>query len=145
MTIEGTDKRAYGKVMQLIESAATGTLKNTTYLERRTTASESSSKNMCRPVRDGFGARFIFLRRSNEKPFLTPSSPTCALLPRSVLTIKLNMRFKLADMMMDGKLSINYCQLPIANLCWLAKSAIGNWQSAIPHEILYTTQDVLVR
>src|SRR5689334_24041130 len=32
VTVEGTDKRSYGKVMQLIESAVTGTLKNTTYL-----------------------------------------------------------------------------------------------------------------
>jgi hypothetical protein len=34
VTIEGTDKRSLGKVMQIVESAATGTLKNTTYLER---------------------------------------------------------------------------------------------------------------
>jgi len=34
VTIEGTDKRSLGKVMQIVDSAATGTLRNTTYLER---------------------------------------------------------------------------------------------------------------
>ena len=103
VTIEGTDKRAYAKVMQLIESAVTGTLKNTTYLERND-GKRIFLEEYVPPGRDGFGARFIFLRKVDEKPFLTSEFTDVRFVSEIASTIKLNMRFKLADMMLDGKL-----------------------------------------
>ena len=103
VTIEGTDKRAYGKVMQLIESAVTGTLKNTTYLERND-GKRLFLEEYVPPGRDGFGARFIFLRKVDEQQFLTPEFTDVRFVSEIASTIKLNMRFKLADMMLDGKL-----------------------------------------
>jgi len=103
VTIEGTDKRAYGKVMQLIESAVTGTLKNTTYLERND-GKRLFLEEYVPPGRDGFGARFIFLRKVDEKPFLSSEFTDVRFVSEIASTIKLNMRFKLADMMLDGKL-----------------------------------------
>jgi hypothetical protein len=103
VTVEGTDKRAYGKVMQLIQSAATGTLKNTTYLERND-GKRLFLEEYVPPGRDGFGARFIFLRNVDEQPFLTPAFTDVRFVSEIASTIKLNMRFKLADMMLDGKL-----------------------------------------
>src|SRR3569832_2875693 len=91
VTIEGTDKRAYGKVMQLIESAVTGTLKHTTYLEPND-GKRLFLEEYVPPGRGGFGARFIFLRKVDELPFHTPE-----FVSEIASTIKLNMRFKLAD------------------------------------------------
>jgi len=103
VTIEGTDKRSLGKVMAIIGSAATGTLKNTTYLERND-GKRVFLEEYVPPGRDGFGARFIFPRIVNEKPFLTPEVHDVRFVSEFGTSVKLNMRFKIAPMMVDGKL-----------------------------------------
>jgi len=104
VTIEGTDKRSLGKAMQVIESAATGTLKNTTYLERND-GKRIFLEQYVPPGKDGFGARFIFPRMVDEKPFLSPEFNDVRFVSEyGTSSIKLNMRFKVSDMMMDGKL-----------------------------------------
>ena len=104
VTIEGTDKRSLGKAMQVIESAATGTLKNTTYLERND-GKRIFLEQYVPPGKDGFGARFIFPRMVDEKPFLSPEFNDVRFVSEyGPSSIKLNMRFKVSDMMMDGKL-----------------------------------------
>ena len=103
VTIEGTDKRSLGKVNQLAASAATGTLKNTTYLERND-GKRVFLAEYVPPGRDGFGARFIFPRMVDERPFLTPETHDVRFYSEFGSAIKLNMRFKIADMMIDGKL-----------------------------------------
>jgi len=103
VTIEGTDKLSYGKVMQLIESAATGTLKNTTYLERND-GKRIFLEEYVPPGKDGFGARFIFLRTTNEELFLTPQVSDVRFVADLGAEVKLNMRFKVGEMLMDGKL-----------------------------------------
>ena len=103
VTVEGTDKRSLGKAMQIIGSAATGTLKNTTYLERND-GKRLFLEQYVPPGKDGFGARFIFPRIVDERPFLTPEIHDVRFVSEFGPTIKLNMRFKVADMMLDGKL-----------------------------------------
>ncbi len=103
VTIEGTDKRSLGKVMQIISSAATGTLKNTTYLERND-GKRLFLEEYVPPGKDGFGARFIFPRIVNERQFLTPEIRDVRFVSEFGTTIKLNMRFNVADMMVNGKL-----------------------------------------
>jgi len=103
VTIEGTDKRSLGKVLQIINSAATGTLKNTTYLERND-GKRLFLDQYVTPGKDGFGARFIFPRIVDERPFLSPEVHDVRFVSEFGQTIKLNMRFKIADMMVDGKL-----------------------------------------
>lgn len=103
VTIEGTDKRSLGKAMQIIESAATGTLKNTTYLERND-GKRVFLEEYVPPGRDGFGARFIFPRIVDERPFLTSDHNDVRFVSEFGTSIKLNMRFKLSDMTLDGKL-----------------------------------------
>jgi hypothetical protein len=102
VTIEGTDKRSLGKVMQVISSAATGTLKNSTYLER-TDGKRLFLEQYVPPGKDGFGARFIFPRIVDGRPFLDTGIDDVRFVSEFGATIKLNMRFKLADMMLDGK------------------------------------------
>ena len=103
VTIEGTDKRSLGKVMQIVSSAATGTLKNTTYLERND-GKRVFLGEYVPPGKDGFGARFIFPRIVDERLFLTPETHDVRFYSEFGTAIKLNMRFKIADMMVDGKL-----------------------------------------
>ena len=103
VTVEGTDKRSLGKVMQIVNSAATGTLKNTTYLERND-GKRLFLEQYVPPGKDGFGARFIFPRMVDERPFLTPEIHDVRFVSEFGQAIKLNMRFKVADMMLDGKL-----------------------------------------
>lgn len=103
VTIEGTDKRSLGKVMQIVSSAATGTLKNTTYLERND-GKRVFLDEYVPPGKDGFGARFIFPRMVDERLFLTPETHDVRFYSEFGTAIKLNMRFKIADMMVDGKL-----------------------------------------
>ena len=103
VTTEGTDKRSLGKAMQIIESAATGTLKNSTYLERND-GKRLFLEQYVPPGKDGFGARFIFPRMVNERPFLSTEINDVRFVAEFGTSIKLNMRFKVSDMMLDGKL-----------------------------------------
>jgi len=103
VTVEGTDKRSLGKVMQVISSANTGMLKNQTYLERND-GKRLFLEEYVPPGKDGFGARFIFPRLVDERPFLTSEIHDVRFVSEFSPAIKLNMRFKVADMMMDGKL-----------------------------------------
>jgi len=103
VTIEGTDKRSLGSVMQVINSAATGTLKNKTYLERND-GKRLFLEEYVPPGRDGFGARFIFPRLEGDQPFLNPESGEVRFVSDFGPSIKLNRRFKLSEMMLDGKL-----------------------------------------
>jgi hypothetical protein len=103
VTIEGTDKRSLGHVMQLFSSASTGTLKNTSYLERND-GKRIFLEEYVPPGKDGFGARFIFLRMPDGVPFLTPQVSDIRFVGELGSEVKLNMRFKVADMMLDGKL-----------------------------------------
>jgi len=103
VTIEGTDKRSLGKVMQIVDSAATGTLRNTTYLERND-GKRLFLEEYVPPGRDGFGARFIFPRVIDEQPFLTTDFSDVRFVSEFGTTVKLNTRFKISEMMLDGKL-----------------------------------------
>ena len=103
VTVEGTDKRSLGKVMQLVNSAATGPLKNVTYLER-SDGKRLFLEEYVPPGKDGFGARFIFQRMVDEKPFLGTEFTDVRFVSEISSDVKLNMKFKLAGMMLDGKL-----------------------------------------
>lgn len=103
VTIEGTDKRSLGHVMQIINSGVTGTLKNNTYLER-SDGKRLFLQEYVPPGRDGFGARFIFPRTVDQASFLSTEFSEVRFVSEFDATVKLNKRFKLADMMLDGKL-----------------------------------------
>jgi len=59
---------------------------------------------MCRRRETGFGARFIFPRVTDEQPFLTTDFSDVRFVSEFGTTVKLNTRFKISDMMLDGKL-----------------------------------------
>ena len=103
VTYDSSDQRYSGIVMQAFNSAATGTLKNKSYLER------SDGKHLfleeyVPPGKDGFGARFIFLRQTDGQPFITDKSGDIRFHAEYSNGIKIDRRFKVAEMMYKGEL-----------------------------------------
>jgi len=99
---ESTDQRFSGKALQAFASATTGSLKNNTYLERK------DGKRLYlhiyqAPSADGLGAKFIFERIVDERPFLNKESGEVRFVSE-IAGVNLNIRFKVAEMMYDGKL-----------------------------------------
>jgi hypothetical protein len=88
--------------MQQINSAATGSLKNKTYLEtpdgRRLFLTGYKA-----PIADGLGAKFIFPRRPNGEEFLKSDTSAVRFVAEFSDSFKLNMRFKVSDMIYDNK------------------------------------------
>ena len=72
LTVEATDQRSLRATMQAIDSSVTATLKNETYLERN--GKRQFLEEYIPPGKDGFGARFIFLRNLDDRPFSADST-----------------------------------------------------------------------
>jgi hypothetical protein len=105
VTFETTDGRFSGKAMQAFNSAVTGTLKNNTFLERSSDGKRLFIEEYVPPGKDGFGARFIFLRTlPAEQPFVTPQAGEIRFASELSQNLKLNTTFKVAQMMYNGQL-----------------------------------------
>jgi hypothetical protein len=103
VTFESNDQRFAGPVMQDINSAVANTLKNDTYLER------SDGKRLFlmdyrAPINDGLGAKFVFPRKLDGKAFITPDAGDIRFFTEVGKNVRLNQRFKISDMMYEGKL-----------------------------------------
>jgi len=61
-------------------------------------------KEYQQPGKDGLGARYIFPRLVAGKPFITPETADVLFHSEPTGTTVLNMRYKIKDMMFDGKL-----------------------------------------
>ena len=99
---ESRDQRYSGVALQSFASATTESLKNKTYLERK------DGKRVFLhlyqpPSSDGLGAKFIFDRIVDERRFLNQESGEVRFVSE-VGKLKLDMRFKVTDMMYDGQL-----------------------------------------
>jgi hypothetical protein len=103
VSVESNDQRFSSPVMQLINSATVGTLKNTTYLERQD-GKRLFLTDYHPPIADGLGAKFIFPRLVDGQPFLDAKSDTVRFVAEFSDSFTLNMRYKVADMMLDQKL-----------------------------------------
>jgi hypothetical protein len=101
ITFDSTDQRYGNEVMQSFNSLVTATLKNNTYLERND-GKRVFLEEYVVPGRDGFGARFIFPRTLDGKPFITPDVSEVRFVSGSATG--LNMRFKVAKMSYNGAL-----------------------------------------
>lgn len=103
VTIENPDANMLGKAMQIIRNATTPAIKNTTYLER-SDGKRVFLEQYTPPGSDGFGARFIFPRLLDGKPFLGPEFTMVRFVSDLGSSIKFNMTYKVKDMMLDGKI-----------------------------------------
>jgi hypothetical protein len=78
-------------------------LKNSTYLER-SDGKRVFLEQYTPPGNDGFGARFIFPRMLDGKPFLSPEFTMVRFVADLGSSIKFHMTYKVKDMVLDGKL-----------------------------------------
>jgi hypothetical protein len=98
-----TDQRKGNAVMQAFNSAVTATLKNNVYLQR-SDGKQLFLEEYVPPGKDGFGARFIFVRNPGEKPFLDATSTEIRFFAQFSDSIKIDRRFKVAEMKYQGEL-----------------------------------------
>jgi hypothetical protein len=103
VTYESTDKRALGRILQLFGTAITATLKNKVYLERKD-GGRLFLQEYVPPGRDGFGARFVFPRFVDERPFIKEDTGEVRFYAEFKDNVKLNMRFSVAQMMYNDRL-----------------------------------------
>lgn len=99
------DRRLSGPAMQQFNSANIGLLKNNTYLERKD-GKRVFIEQYLAPSNDGMGAKFVFPRAFEGKPFIDKDSGYIrfyAEFPGNP-GLKLNMRYKVAEMIYEENL-----------------------------------------
>jgi hypothetical protein len=102
ISLEGDRKRAM-PVQQALMTAEAATLKESTYLERK----DGTRVNLFQyraPGQDGLGAKFVFPRTLDGKPFIDAGSGELRFGTELGKGIKISRRFKVSEMMYDGKL-----------------------------------------
>ncbi|MFL6214053.1 MAG: hypothetical protein ACJ74J_09190 [Blastocatellia bacterium] len=87
----------------LLTSRGTADLKNSAFLEIKG-GKRVFLQEYQRPQQDGFGARFVFPRMVDGKPFITPDSEEIHFYAELNSTYRLDRRFKVKEMMYEGKL-----------------------------------------
>ena len=102
LKMEGTDKKKLVPAMQFLSAADPNALKTTTYLERKD-GKRLALTDYRAPGPDSLGAKFIFPRTLDGKPFIDSNSGEVRVYIELGKT-KVFRRFKVADMMYDGKL-----------------------------------------
>lgn len=100
---DSSDRRFSGPAMQIFNSANIGVLKNNAYLETKD-GKRVFLQQYIAPINDGMGAKFVFPRTVDEQPFINSESGYLRFYAEMAKDIKLNMRFKISDLMYDGKL-----------------------------------------
>ena len=88
---------------KIFNSANTSMLKNNTYLEK-SDGKRLFLQEYIAPINDGMGAKFVFPRTLDSEIFVNEQSGYLRFFSEMAKNLKLNMRFKIADMMYDGKL-----------------------------------------
>ncbi len=100
---DSKDRRFSGPAMQTFNSATAGVLKNNTYLENKD-GKRLFLQEYLAPINDGMGAKFVFPRTLDNALFVNEQSGYLRFYSEMAKNLKLNMRFKIADMMYEGKL-----------------------------------------
>lgn len=103
VSYDATDQRLAGKAFQDFNAARADTLKNNTYLERGD-GKRVFLMDYRAPIDDGIGARFVFPRIVDGRPFLISESGDVRFYSEVGANVKMNLRFKVADMVYQGKL-----------------------------------------
>lgn len=100
---DSEDQRAAGGIQQAFSRLTMEMLKDKVYLERKD-GKKLPLMDYKIPSGDGMGAKFIFSRTLEGQSFLTPESANVRFFMEFNDKLKINMRFKVSDMMYDGKL-----------------------------------------
>ena len=100
--IEVADQKMAQPLMHVFTTAAEEELKKTVYLERKDGKKLFLTAYRA-PVEDGMGAKFVFPRMFEGQPFLSEND-TVRFVAQLTEKMKLNTRYKLSDMLYEGKL-----------------------------------------
>jgi hypothetical protein len=101
--LDSSDARYSAPAQQAFASATIGTLKNKTYLERKD-GKRLFLMQYREPINDRLGAKFIFPRVVDGQSFLNADTGTVRFVSEVNSQIKLNVTFKLSEMMYRGQL-----------------------------------------
>lgn len=102
LTVEATDQRSLRAAMQSMDSGVTATLRNETYLERN--GKRQFLEEYIPPGKNGFGARFIFLRNADERPFISDNTGEVRFVAKFQSGPKIDRRFNVSEMIYNGAL-----------------------------------------
>jgi hypothetical protein len=103
VTAEAADPKLVGPTMQVLTTATTDAFKDKVYLERKD-GKRLVLADYRPPGPDGMGAKFVFMRNLEGQPFLTADSDNVRFFAQLSEKVKLNVKYKVSDMMYDGKL-----------------------------------------
>jgi hypothetical protein len=103
VSFDSPDGRYSGPAIQAFGSNTTATLKNDCYLQR-SDGKQLFLQEYAPPGKDNFGARFIFSRDLDGQPFINDKSGEIRFYVKFPELAKIDRRFKVADMMYQGKL-----------------------------------------
>ena len=101
--LDGSNEPRKKLVMKEISDANVELLKATAYLERKD-GKRLALMEYRPPTQDGMGAKFVFPRMLDGQPFLDANSGELRVNIQIGKNVKVNRRFKVAEMMYDGKL-----------------------------------------
>jgi hypothetical protein len=100
---DSTDRRLSGPAMQALNSSNTALLKNNTYLETKD-GKRLFLQEYIKPNDDGLGAKFVFPRTLDGQPFVLEGGSFLRFYSEVSRGLKLNMRFKISDLIYESKL-----------------------------------------
>jgi len=100
--IEGSDEKIGEQFNKALGAATTDVLKQNVYLERKD-GKKLYLMEYRAPTSDGMGAKFVFQRVVDGQPFLSETD-SVKFIAQFNERMKLNTKYKLADMLYDGKL-----------------------------------------
>jgi len=103
VTFDTKDPRFANVPNQAFAGALAATLKINTYLDRNDGKRLFLSDYMP-PTNDGLGAKFVFARNFEGKPFLSSEFSQVRFYSEISKSVKLDQRFKISDMQYNGKL-----------------------------------------
>jgi hypothetical protein len=100
--VEVGDAKMAGPLMSAFAGATTEALQKNVFLERKD-GKKLFLMEYRAPIEDGMGAKFVFPRKLDGQPFLTEND-SVRFVAQLNEKMKLNTRYKLSDMLYDGKL-----------------------------------------
>lgn len=100
--VEVGDQKMATPVMRAFSAATTEALQKNVYLERKD-GKKLYLMEYRAPVDDGMGAKFVFPRKFEGQPFLSEND-SVRFIAQLNEKMKLNTRYKLSDMLYEGKL-----------------------------------------
>jgi hypothetical protein len=103
ISLDGNDRKRMMPAQQALLTAEATTLKESTYLERKDGTRAALSQYRA-PTQDGLGAKFIFPRTVDGKPFIYTAACEVRFGTELGKGVKISRRFKISEMIYDGKL-----------------------------------------